>query len=316
MLTRQKAEQLFDRVLETRSETDESECKSGTGNALQHALCAMSNRRDRNGGVVFVGVDKDFRVEGVPDIESTQQTITDWASVLFNVPLRVVPEVLEREGRSVLAVIVPPCPAGHRPCHFKRHGPYEGAWIRVGNSTRLMTTDEVRREIAADEIARGTVPPFDKTPYLQARRDDLDSALVDAYIEQVKKIRPASQIERMSHEEVLRSIYAVAEHEGKWYPTPSGLLFFCREPQRYLPQSPVEFMHLWGPELTSLGPDGSRWRLNQEVSGTLPKIIDETVLYTVMSNIHPTTWQRVQKVHKGYKRVQKVGVGARINLRC
>lgn len=37
----------------------------------------------------------------------------------------------------------------------------------------------------------------------------------------------------------------------------------------------MEFLHLWGPKLTSLGPDGSRWRLNREASGTLPQIIDE-----------------------------------------
>jgi ATP-dependent DNA helicase RecG len=37
----------------------------------------------------------------------------------------------------------------------------------------------------------------------------------------------------------------------------------------------VEVLHLWGPVLTSLGPDGSRWRLNREVFGTLPHVIDE-----------------------------------------
>jgi ATP-dependent DNA helicase RecG len=275
MFTRQQAEELLDEVLATRSEVDEAECKSGLGDAFQHALCAMSNRRDRNGGVVFVGVDENYQVVGVTDVEGTQRVITDWASQLFNVPLRVVPELLEQEGHPILAVIVPPCPAGHRPCCFQRRGPYNGSWIRVGNSTRLMTTDEVRREITADEIARGTVKPFDMTPYLQARMDVFDDMLIDAYIERVKKIRPASQIDRLSRDEVLRSVNAIAEHEGQWYPTPTGLLFFCPEPQRYLPQSAVQFLHLWGPELTSLGPDGSRWRLNREVFGTLPQIIDE-----------------------------------------
>ncbi|MCI0694399.1 hypothetical protein L0337_20620 [candidate division KSB1 bacterium] len=275
MLTRQQAEQILDEILATRSEMDDAECKSGVGNAFQHALCAMSNRHDRNGGVVFVGIDENFQTIGLADVEAVQKEIADWASDLFNVPLRVVPEVLGRGGRPILAVIVPPCPPGYRPCHFKRRGPYDGSWVRVGNSTRLMTTDEVRREITADEIARGTVPPFDMTPYLQAPLTVLDNGLIDSYIEQVKKIRPASQIERLSREEVLRSIRAITEYGKQWYPTPAGLLFFCREPQRYLPQSPVEFLHLWGPELTSLGPDGSRWRMNREVIGTLPQIIVE-----------------------------------------
>src|SRR5262249_24458113 len=112
-------------------------------------------------------------------------------------------------------------------------------------------------------------------PYLQARCDAFDDELINAYIDQVKKIRPASRIERQSHEGVLRSVRAIASHDGEWHPTPAGLLFFCREPQHYLPQSSVEFLHLWGPELTSLGPDGSRWRLNRGVFGTLPEVIDE-----------------------------------------
>jgi ATP-dependent DNA helicase RecG len=275
MLTLEQVERLLDQVLATHTELDEAECKPDIGDAFQRALCAMSNRRDRNGGVVFVGVDENFQVMGVSNIEQVQQVITDWASDLFNVPLRVVPELLEREGHIVLAVIIPPCPSGHRPCHFKRHGPYDGSWIRVGNSTRRMTKDEVRREIAADEVARGTVLPFDMMPYLQAPLDALDDALISDYIDQIKRIRPASRIENLSREELLRSINAVAEYGGHWYPTPAGLLFFCCEPQRYLPQSSVEFLHLWGPELTSLGPDGSRWRLNREIMGTLPQIINQ-----------------------------------------
>jgi ATP-dependent DNA helicase RecG len=275
MFTRRQAEQLLDQVLTTRTETDEAECKSGIGDAFQHTVCAMSNRCDRNGGVVFVGIDDQSQIIGTPDLEPTQRQIADWATELFNIPLRVASEIVEREGRRVLAVIVPPCPAGYRPCHFRRRGPYNGSWIRVANSTRQMTTDEVRREISADEIARGSVSPFDMTPYLQASVEALDEGLIDAYIEQVKRVRPASHIERQSREEVLRSIHAIARSVGEWHPTPTGLLFFCREPQRYLPQSSVEFLHLWGPELTSLGPDGSRWRLNRELFGTLPQIIDE-----------------------------------------
>ena len=275
MLIRQQAEELLDEVLASRSELGEAECKSGVGDALQHALCAMSNRRDRNGGVVFVGVDKGFGVAGVDDVAAVQEKVSDWASQVFNVAPRVSPEVIERHGRQIVAVIVPPCPAGHRPCHLKRKGPYEGSWIRVGNSTRLMTADEVRREIAEDEIARGTVLPFDRTPYLRAELDALDDQLVDKYVEHVKSIRPASQIEGLAAEEILRSVRAIAEHEGRWRPTPTGLLFFCREPQEHLPQSSVEFLHLWGPELTDIGPDGSRWRMNREVTGTLPQIIDQ-----------------------------------------
>jgi ATP-dependent DNA helicase RecG len=266
---------MLDDALSARTELAELEFKEGAGNAFQHALCAASNRRDRNGGVVVVGVDGSFNVVGVADIGGTQKLIADWASQLYNMQLRVDIEALERKGKTVLAVIVPPCPAGHRPCHLQRNGPYDGSWIRVGNTTRTMTRDEVRREIAADEVARGSVLPFDMTPIETAGRNVLDEQLVAEYVAAVKKVRPGSQIARMETDDVLRSVNAVAEAMGEWHPTPAGLLFFCPEPQRYLPQSSVEFLHLWGPELTSLGPDGSRWRLNREFTGTVPRIIDD-----------------------------------------
>jgi ATP-dependent DNA helicase RecG len=273
MLTRRQAEDLLDEALVSRSELSELECKSGAGNALQHALCAAANRRDRNGGVVVVGVDDDFNVAGVEDAASVQKLVADWSSQLYNVQLRVDVELLERKGLPLLAVIVPPCPSGSRPCFLRRDGPYDGAWIRVGNTTRKMTQDEVRREIAADEVARGAVPAFDMSPVESADRKMLDDKLTAEYVAMVLKARPGSQVGRMSLDEVLRSVNAVAQVRGEWHPTPAGLLFFCPEPQKYLPQSSVEFLHLWGPELTSLGPDGSRWRANREFTGTLPQII-------------------------------------------
>jgi ATP-dependent DNA helicase RecG len=275
MLTRQQVEQILDDILKTRTELDEAECKTSAATPLQHALCALSNRRDRNGGVAFVGVDENYQIVGVPDIEQTQQLVSDWATDVFNVPLRVVQEILEYDGKSVLAVIVPCCPSGARPCHFKRHNLYDSAYIRVGNSTRLMTRDEVRREIADDEVARGTVLPFDRLPYLQATMDDLDTTLIENYIAQVKKIRPGSTIDRQPRDQMMRDLHAVVEHDGQLRPTNAGLLFFCAEPQRHLPQSSVEFLHLWGRDITTPGPDGSKWRTNREFKGTLPQIIDE-----------------------------------------
>ena len=91
MFTRQQAEELLNEALENRSELEDAECKSGTGDALDRAICAMANRHDRNGGIVFVGIGSSFQILGVENIESTQTRCVDLASDLFNVPLRVSP---------------------------------------------------------------------------------------------------------------------------------------------------------------------------------------------------------------------------------
>jgi len=278
MLTRSQVEQILDELIEVCSEADDAECKSSAATPVQHALCAMTNRRDRNGGVVFIGVDEDFQLLGLEDVEHVQQVVGDWSSDVFNVPLRVSFEILQREEKYVLAVIVPACPAGARPCHFKRHDMYDSAWIRVGNSTRLMTRDEVRREIAADEFERGTVTPFDRLPCFQAKLEDLDAGLLDDFVRQVKQLRPGSSIDRQSRDQMLQDLKIVTDCEGRQCPTNAGILFFCRHPQRFLPQSSVEFLHLWRDSITTPGPDGSKWRVNREFMGTLPQIIDELEL--------------------------------------
>jgi predicted HTH transcriptional regulator len=139
-----------------------------------------------------------------------------------------------------------------------------------------MTRDEVSREIAGDAVARGLLPSFDMSPVPGVDATMLDERLVASYVDHIRDIRPGSQIHRLPADDLLKSIGALALGEdGLWHPTPVGLLFFCHDPQRILPQSSVEFMHLWGPDLTSLGMDGSRWRLNRELRGTLPEIIDQ-----------------------------------------
>lgn len=276
MFTRGQAQEILEDVIASASEMDEAECKSSAGDRVQDAVCAMSNRRDRNGGIVFVGVGPDYRILGVDEVEQAQERIVNQANDSFNVPLRVSPEILVHDGRTVLAVIVPPVPPGYRPCHFKKHSPFDGAWIRSGNSTRRMTHDEVQREIAADALARGLVPSFDMMPILDAGIDLFDEALISHYVGFVRENRPGSQIDLIPQQSLLAGMHAIAKGEdGEWHPTPAGLLFFCRDPQRFLPQSGVEFMHLWGPELTTLGPDGSHWRLNRELVGTLPEMIDQ-----------------------------------------
>ena len=211
MFTRLQAEQMLYELLSSQSEIDEAECKSSASERVQDAICGMSNRRDRNGGIVFVGVGPDYTIVGIQDLEKAQEKIVNWANDCFNVELRVSPEILEYEGKKLIAIIVPPAPPGFRPCYFKKHSPYDGAWIRVGNSTRKMTRDEVGREIAADNIARGLVPSFDMMAIMGARPELLDEPPILQYIDYVKRARPGSRIDRLDRHDLLNSLRAIAQ---------------------------------------------------------------------------------------------------------
>ena len=72
--TTEKVRELLDETLRLGSELDAAEWKSGIGKRpLARAICGMANRR--HGGVIFVGVDEQGDVVGVPDLDEAQTQI-------------------------------------------------------------------------------------------------------------------------------------------------------------------------------------------------------------------------------------------------
>ncbi len=297
---RDKAEllELLQESVELGSELTHLEWKAGAGEGpICRAICALANLPRGLSGVLFVGIDarSGKPVEEI-DISKTQQDVCSWASDRFNYTIHADVTVLRYSGRPVLAFEIPPCPVGKRPCHFKNKGPFSGAWMRVGNSTRKMTEEEARRVIMQDQVDAG-YSPFDVMPLPRRYGPEIFSEdLVKKYVTEVKNRRPDSRIDRLEKHELYRRTRAIAPRDdGTLGVTPTGILFFCEEPHFYLAQASVAFTQFWGVSETEKGPDGSFFRDDREVGGPLPAIIDE---------MEELLFERIQQrgVLNGFKR--------------
>ncbi len=111
--------------------------------------------------------------------------------------------------------------------------------------------------------------PFEETPVRGAHLGDLDLNLVKRHIDQANAggriLRPeeASSIDTFLHYH-----RCVVEIEGQPVPTNAGILFFGRDPQRWVPQAEFVLGHFPGEKATS-----QQARHLQRYGGTLPEQI-------------------------------------------
>ena len=111
--------------------------------------------------------------------------------------------------------------------------------------------------------------PFEETPIEGASIDDLDRTLVTRHIEQARAggrlLRPD---EAESVDGFLVYHRCVVEIDGRLQPTHAGILFFGRDPQRWLPQAEFVLGHFPGEIATS-----QQARHLQRYGGPLPEQI-------------------------------------------
>lgn len=176
------------------------------------------------GGTVLVGVeDRSGHVRGLRDALDLEERLANLIS--DSIAPRLAPdiEILPWRRTQVLAVQVYPSPA--RPHHFKREGPDDGVYVRVGSTNRRADrelVEELRR------FARGK--GFDEQPM-----PGLDSEALD--------FRAASEsfaaVRRLTRRD-LATLHLVTDHQGRKAPTVGGMLLFGRDRERHFPDAWIQ----------------------------------------------------------------------------
>lgn len=110
---------------------------------------------------------------------------------------------------------------------------------------------------------------FEETPIAGATLSDLDMRLVERHIDQARSqgrlLRPE---ESATSESFLLYHRCIVEADEQLVPTMAGILFFGRDPQRWLPQAEFVLGHFPGDKATS-----QQARHLQRYGGTLPEQI-------------------------------------------
>jgi len=226
------------------------------------AAGAMANT---DGGHVLFGVRDDGTVLGVEIGTQTKEQVV--RAVTDNTDPTLYPSVeyVELDGRTVIVLTVPRSEG--RP-HLVRGRAYK----RVGAADVQMSRAEYERLLLARRQ-----PPFDQQLVEGATYADLDEGKVQDLLRRRQKAYPGTTLPSAPVAQVIAEILEGArERDGELIPTYTGLLFFGRDPQRFLPRAEVKLARFQGTTTLAfidrliVPSTGSGHR-----HGTLPEMLDE-----------------------------------------
>ena len=222
------------------------------GKRLIQIVASFANS---SGGCLLIGIKADGSIGGVKLGSMTLEHLSN--TIFDNVEPEIYPgvEVVKAEGKDIIAVTVDES-------HEKPHLAYGRAFRRVGSVTKEISRAEYERLLRA----RGE-QPFEQTVVRDATLDDLDEIKVQEFLRR-KADYSRTELPKAPLERILSNLGAVVKRDGKLGITYAGLLFFGKEPQKFLKRSQLKLARFEGNAMVKFL-DETRTR------GALPEMLDE-----------------------------------------
>jgi ATP-dependent DNA helicase RecG len=227
-------------------ESDRVERKRSASDAdtLLRAACALANDLGASGrpGFLVLGMNPDDMVVGVDATDDGVQRVVNRLTSTKIIPTPSLSvEVLPRGEVNLLIVRIEPYPV---PPVVRVDGV---AWVRIGNETRRASDADIAR---LEERRPENRQPFDTRLYRPAALSDLDTVMLRQTFQ--SEAAGNHDIESFPDFEKWLGQRDLARHaDGRWVPTPAGLLAHGIDPQRYWPGAVVEFARYAGPDVTA-----------------------------------------------------------------
>ena len=237
---------------------------------LAAAFTAFANT---DGGQLILGVKKDRQIVGIADADRVMQSLDSVAYQNCEPPLTIVQETVRTEAGAIVVVVN--VPKGDQRPYRTNRGVY---YTRTSSGRRQTSRQELLRLFKATESMF-----YDETPVLRASVDDIDFASFARFIERYYSQRPEDF--PTGYRGLLRNLRLAQEVAGELFPTVACLLFFGREPQRFLPHAHLVAARIPGRDLAAPPADIKR------IEGALPAIFEDAARFL---NIHLPTRHHIQ----------------------
>lgn len=264
--------QLISQLRLSNTDTQDVEVKAAGGGmpaSLAETISAFANG---SGGLIILGLsEKDgFAPAKGFDAARASASLAQLCSDSMTPPIRPTINILEFEGASVVVAAIPEIIPTEKPCYVTVRGAYGGAFIRVGDGDRKLTTYELDRL-----FEERRQPKHDIEIVGDATLDDLDSNLVQQMVFRQKSLHPRV-FSSFSDEEILARMHVLARDEdGEMRPTLAGLLTFGVFPQSFFPRLTVTFAAF--PGTTKAGSGSLRFLDSQNFVGPIPTILEDAL---------------------------------------
>lgn len=208
------------KILLKSGESETLEFKEKFDDRTVESAVAFANAK---GGLILIGVSDKGNVTG---IDIGKETLAKWANqVSDKTEPQLIPEieVLEFEGKKVVAVKVPEYPI--KPVSVRGR-----CFKRVNNSNRSMNSQEI-----AEMHLQSTGMSWDRFPAAGKSLEDLDLEKVRRYIRKAKASGRKGFGEEEDPVQVLEKLELVKDGKPTWA---AGLLF-CKDEKRFLSQAVI-----------------------------------------------------------------------------
>jgi ATP-dependent DNA helicase RecG len=250
----------------SRGETESLEFKESLRlkEEIGQAVSAFSNA---NGGLILIGVSDDGTIIGVDIGRNTLEELANY--IKRNTDPAIFPsvKVLDADGKKIIVIEVKE--SAEKPVFFKNH-----AYKRVGKTNQRISSSELRK-LAKES---GERVYWDERVCEEANLEDIDEEKVKFYLEKRQEIRGIKKPEKMDFKTLLLNIKAAKEVNGEIKLTNAGILFFAKNPQRFILQSQLRLARFAGNELTRdfldrLDCSGAIWKQIEQAEDFIRKNI-------------------------------------------
>lgn len=237
-------------------------------------LVAFANT---NGGQIFVGVEDDGTIVGVPNPQQTEEAIVNIARNNCVPPITPLIDQLDIAGRIVL--VVQTLRRASTP-HENNSGQ---CYIRVGSSKRLCTPQERARMLQEASLVH-----FDESPVAHTTVTDLD---LDAFAQYYQRIyeQPFTDTDVPLPPMLTNMRFLVTDLEGASRLSMAGLLLFGKRPQDFLYYARISAVRWAG--LTA----GEMIIDRQEIMGRLAQQIDQAEAFILRNTRLSTKIESVRQ---------------------
>ncbi len=199
---------------------------------IGETISAFSNSA---GGIILIGLSDEGSVLGVTIGANTLEELANY--IKRNTDPSIYPSIMvERMGDKQI-VLIEVAVQNEKPVFFKGH-----AHKRVGKTSLELTSSEIRK--MAKES--GEKVYWDEKPCTGATLEDIDKEKVDSFLGKRKEIRKTTPPTEMDFNTLLLNIKAAKMVDGRICPTNAGILFFGKNPQRFILQSQLRLARFAG----------------------------------------------------------------------
>jgi ATP-dependent DNA helicase RecG len=243
------------------------EAKTDLPKHIWQTVSAFSNTP--KGGTLILGVAERqrFQVMGVRNSAKLQHDLASLCSTEMEPPIRPTIELHHVNGKHIVTAAFPELPSQQKPCFFKAAGYTNGAYIRVADGDRKLTSYEVQMMLSAR-----SQPTDDQQAVTEAGVEHLQPRLVKGLLARLRK-RPGTPFARESDANSLKQLRVLVPFRGRLVCSLGGLLALGKHPQQFFPALGLTFVVYPGEDVGEPGANQERFLDNERIEGAIPDML-------------------------------------------